>query len=77
MTALLLFVIAALLFIIALIVHGANSMGKECEGFLSWLTTKMGPGVAMKPEKFFPGHLVWYALSLATLVMAIVLWVRK
>lgn len=77
MISLLLFVISALIFIIGLIVHGVNSFGKDLEGLFGWLATKMGPGVAYKHEKFFPTHVVWYALSLGALVTAIVLRVHK
>ena len=77
MTFILLLIIAALLLIIGLLVHGVNSLEKECSGLLSWLTTKMGPGVALKPEKFFPGHYVWYGLSGAVVVLAFILkWHR-
>ena len=76
MISVLLIVIAALLLLIGLIIHGANSLGKGFEGFLSFLTTKMGPGITYRAEKVFPSQIVWYSLAAATLVTAIILRVK-
>jgi hypothetical protein len=73
MTCVLFIVIAALLLFIGLLIHGVSTWDKQLEGFFSWVTTKMGPGLAYKSSKVFPSHFVWYALSVVAVVLAVIL----
>jgi hypothetical protein len=66
-------ILAGLLLIIGLLVHGANTWGQHADGFFSWLTTKMGAGVTYRAEKVFPSHVVWYILSATAIFWALIL----
>lgn len=73
MVTVLFIVIASLLLIIGLFVHGANTFGEGIGKIFTWLTHRMGPGVTYREEKVFPSHIVWYVLSAVAVVLAVIL----
>lgn len=73
-TAILLGIIAVLLFVVGLFLHACESFDKGVEGGLSWLTQIMGPGVFYKPKKSFPVHIVIYCLSIIVFILSLLCW---